>query len=333
MRNVFFCILLSIFVDVFATEVDTSTQIKKTTDAFVSDIDQDIDGNATKSVPKATGKKFQSKFSFKKPLKMVAEQAPKFFIKPRAVIGKISQTYKQVYENSEDVEWQGNMPIVGVGITAGYKNFSLDIYAQQSQSAKDSFFEENPPSRGFILEEDNSAEFYRVDYSLNISYKTTNLFTNLDDNLLFSVGYKFGETNIDVVSRTNRFKEETGELLDAFNYPNNIKFTTQGVTVGIAYGFPIGRNIIGINLAYTPWLNADYSTLLPTDVEPDSTDGRRVGVTWIGPITNNLKYGLSIDWYGYDMKAVDNKDENSELSSIEESIVGFRASLNYDFNW
>ena len=79
-------------------------------------------------------------------------------------------------------------------------------------------------------------------------------------------------------------------------------------------------------------------------VHPDSTSGITIGLRWYGLINNNITYSFSVDSYKYTMDAASaetsfvssdgvKRTTNISLSSIEESVVSFKASLSYIFDW
>jgi len=277
------------------------------------------------------------------------EDTSHFFFEPRVVTGKIYEKYEEKYarDDSDDVLWQDNVPFLGIGLTLGKKNFSVDIYAQQSESGKDSF------ARGSSRQientninslQDYNATLSRKDYALNLSYSKRNLFGR-DHSLIFSVGYKIGQTDINVRARNTHVISITGEENETTN--NNldhqdIQFETKGPTIGLAYGFPVGNSVLGINLGYA-WLNTAHSnSSFVGETNPGSTSGITVGFLWAGSITQNLGYSLSVDGYSYTMDAAtiesQFKDQNGNLQtrvinldSIEESVVTFKVSLSYSF--
>ncbi|MEN8215348.1 MAG: hypothetical protein ABFS56_03015 [Pseudomonadota bacterium] len=253
-----------------------------------------------------------------------------FFFEPRLVTGKIYEKYEENYAESDDILWQDNVPFIGIGLTLGKKNFSVDIYAQQSESGKDSFIRETSS-----LLQDYNATLSRKDYALNLSYIKSNLFS-WDHSLVFSVGYKIGQTDIGV--RTRNITNQSKPIIK----PQDIQFETKGPTIGLAYGFPVGNSVLGINLGYA-WLNTAHSnSSFGVETNPASTSGITVGFLWAGSISKNFGYSLSLDGYSYTMGAVTTKtqfkDQNGnlqtreiKLNSIEESVMTFKFSLSYSF--
>ncbi|MCK5523888.1 MAG: hypothetical protein KAI83_12220 [Thiomargarita sp.] len=265
---------------------------------------------------------------------MGEDDTTNFFFEPRVVVGMHQHSYEEKYtgKDSDDVKWEDNMPFAGLGITLGYKNFSVDVYAQQSASGKAIEFETSDS----LLRDKNIDNLSRKDYAINFSY-AMNLFKKLDDRVVFSTGYKVGHTNI---SGTSRYiSTSTGGI----NYsPIDTQFETNGPTVGISYGFPIGEGVIGLNLAYA-WLKTDY-TSPEMEVTPESTSGLTLGLLWSSPITNNLMFSFSADYYKYTMGAESAKTEfedalgrvqrrDIQLNTIEESVVSIKTSLSYAFDF
>lgn len=288
--------------------------------------------DATESVPKDTSE-LKDDFEPPRPEFDVGEEdTSHFFFEPRVVTGKIYEKYEEKYATSNDILWQDNVPFIGIGLTLGKKNFSVDIYAQQSESGKDSFIRETSS-----LLQDYNANLSRKDYALNLSYSKMNLF-GWEHSLVFSVGYKIGQTDIGV--RARNITNQSNPIIRL----QDIQFETKGPTIGLAYGFPVGNSVLGINMGYA-WLNTAHSNS-DFEVETDAkgTSGITVGFLWAGSITQNLGYSLSVDGYSYTMDAgtIEKppfQDDNGNLqegqritiNGIEESVVTFKFSLSYSF--
>ena len=255
------------------------------------------------------------------------EDTTNFFFEPRIVTGILYQKYEEKYKgDSEAVEWKDNIPFAGLGMTLGYKNFSVDVYAQQSASGKDSFFSSEVDESSAKVK-DYSTNISREDYAINLSY-ARNLFVNLDDRIVFSVGYKAGKTSINGARRRISTPLNTG-IASIFPGHEETQFETKGPTVGISYGFPIGEGVIGLNFGYA-WLKTDFSSPEYMSVDADSTSGITLGLLGSYPITNNLMFSFSADGYQYTMNA---KASRVGLETIEESVVSVKVSLSYAFDF
>lgn len=254
--------------------------------------------------------------------------------KPRLMTGVMQYKYAEKSKdplNSPDVKWRDNMPFWGIGGVVGYKDFSLDAYFQQSVTGKSGLFEV-----GDVLRQDHNTDLKRTDYAVSLAYRIDPLIDNFFDskigNLSLYGGYKVGDTDIRGLRRRT-FPLPTGGLGE-FLKLEETKFETKGPTLGMAYGWPIGSNILGINFGYA-WLQTSYSSTEQT-VIPDSTSGYTVKIIWKGRLSTNLNYSLSLDGYKYTMTAKSVPEElveniNSSLDSIEESVMSFKASLNFTF--
>ncbi len=261
---------------------------------------------------------------------MGEDDTTNFFIEPRVVVGELHHSYKEIYkgEGSSDIKWEDNMPFAGLGITLGYKNFSLDVYAQQSASGKDSFFSSEVVENGVKIKDYNT-DISREDYAINLSY-ARNLFVNWDDRIVFSVGYKAGKTSISGARRNITPLSDEEQYISLGHEEK--QFETNGPTVGISYGFPIGESVIGLNLAYA-WLETTYTP--SENVTPDSTSGLTLGILLSSPITNNLMFNFSVDGYQYTMNAEppDERESLVSIDTIEESVFSIKTSLSYAFDF
>jgi hypothetical protein len=263
---------------------------------------------------------------------MGEDDTTNFFFEPRVVTGMLYQRYEEKYKTSDDVKWEDNIPFVGGGLTLGYKNFSVDVYYQQSASGKAIEFETSDS----LIRDKNIDNLSRKDYAINFSY-AMNLFKKLDDRVVFSTGYKVGHTNI---SGSNRYIP-TGQ--DIKYSPIDTQFETNGPTVGISYGFPIGEGVIGLNLAYA-WLKTDYTSTEMKETTAESTSGLTLGLLWSSPITNNLMFSFSVDGYQYTMGAANaettfidalgrEQPRTITIDSIEENVFSVKTSLSYAFDF
>lgn len=276
---------------------------------------------------------------------MGEDDTTNFFFEPRVVVGMHQHSYEEKYETSDDVKWEDNIPFAGLGLTLGYKNFSLDVYAQQSASGKDSLYDEDdsvlPTGEIVTQDRDYNTDISREDYAINLSY-ARNLFVNWDDRIVFSVGYKVGKTSISGARRNITTNLSTEEVKPNRRHEEK-QFETNGPTLGISYGFPIGEGVIGLNFAYA-WLETDYTSSEMKETTPVSTSGLTLGFIWNSPITNNLMFSFSVDGYQYTMGAASaettfidalgrEQPRKITIDSIEESVVSVKTSLSYAFDF
>jgi hypothetical protein len=247
-----------------------------------------------------------------------------FNFEPRIITGIMYYQYDERYRNSDDVEWSDNMPFLGIGGRLGLNNFSVNGYAQWSDTGVDSFYGVDDS-----FERDHNANFSRQDYAINLSYSIDRLFNRHLGLLSVFIGYKVGRTRI---GGTRRYFLVNQENRIRFNEETDIK--TKGPTIGIAYGWPIGESsVLGIKVARA-MLEGDYDSNLQTvTIKPH---GWTFGLNWSAPITNRLTYRLSLDGYSYPMSVeVSTGPEQlySSIYEIEETVVSFKASLSYMFDF
>lgn len=262
-------------------------------------------------------------------LQPTANQKPRLLpagisLVPRVALGIISFRYKEDYSATSDVEWSDNMPYAGIGVTLDYGNFALDIYGQQTMSGSDSLFETAPES--ILTVRDYNTNLSRRDVAINGSYGIQNLLTDKGDSLLFSVGYKWGKTDINGLRRRTI---STGTEPSYTNYDTEeTEFTSSGPSLGITYGYPIGENSrIGINLAYS-WLGSEHSN---SSIKVDNSQGWTGGLSWISSITHKISYSLSFDYYTYPYGTT-NYGEGLFGYTTEEEATSFNAAISYAFD-
>jgi hypothetical protein len=269
-----------------------------------------------------------------------------FFFEPRVIAGFMSYRYQETYNQNtkKSLDWEGYMPFLGAGIILGYKNFSLDLYARRSAFGKDNQFDatETPGDNGIITNgKEINVGFLHHDYGINLNYQLSKkVLKNIlidNGNIIFSVGYKWGINDIREINRNDSYDENICSSNQAC-YDQTYKLSSQdkqfkmeGITLGVAYGYSIENiGILGINLAYA-WLDTEYSSSINKIFNTDTAKGETIGIQWNGIISNNLTYGLSVDYYKYNINASSTSKDIS-LNSITETVLTTKASLSYTFD-
>jgi hypothetical protein len=221
-------------------------------------------------------------------------KAADFTFLPRVITGVMSHKYEDPLFNEGGVS--AIMPFLGAGATLSYDRLFVDTYIQRSGEG-----------------EDGDSTLTREDYAIAFGYAVT-------DSLSISAGYRKGRTEAENITYAS-----SGTPLTILS-----KFTTQGPFVGAAYGWLIGDGLLGVNLALT-YLDNDYDTEEKSSDKPISYDfpgntwGTTLGAHWKAPITKQLSYGASLDYYTYKFDGSDNN------GFAEENFLALRASLSYRF--
>lgn len=247
----------------------------------------------------------------------------------RLVTGVMQYKYKEKYKNpSNDIEWRDNIPFYGIGIVSDDSDFLFfDAYIQKSATGKSGEFDYVDFPGQEPVRVDHNTDLSRTDFTANIGY-------NINDSFLLSLGYKIGQTEISGPRRRITLSPQN-EIKDTYLSFEETQFYTRGPTFGMAYGKRFGGNILGFNLSYAKLKTTYYGSNVQ-DVIPGDTEGLTIGVSWTGQINNRLNYRLSLDGFEYKMKdarsssTIDKREFSTGLNAIEESIISFKASLNYD---
>lgn len=245
-------------------------------------------------------------------------------ITPRVVNGIMYYRYEEEFSGSNNVTWRDSMPFLGLGVTLGYNNFSVDFYAQQSITGKDSYLEGNEDFR-----QDYNADFSREDYTINVGYRMNELFGyKMNGILSFFAGYKESETDM-----SGPRKITTVALDETRLYFDETQFKTSGYSIGGGYAWPIGESsLLGIKAAVGS-LDGDYSSNQLSRISTASTNFTWLSLNWSSSLTKKVTYGFSLDAQKYAMGATSTDNPNITLRSIEERIISVKALLSYTFDF
>lgn len=207
------------------------------------------------------------------------------------------------------VEISDNVALIGIGGTLVYKKrFYLDAYFQQLGDGNASSYFSNPDvpitdtrSRIDIIDA-SQVDSRRYDYGITLGYvvnKNWSVFT----------GYKAGTTKLTDNHKvtSNDFNIDTGVTTsnpERF-YEYKSEFKAGGPFIGTAYGWRIGKGLLGLNLGWAYLSSGSYKYTLPgypplkPEIKP--TSGLTLGISWKGMINKNWLYGISADAYQYKM--------------------------------
>ncbi|MEK8018130.1 MAG: hypothetical protein VSS75_014750 [Candidatus Parabeggiatoa sp.] len=243
-------------------------------------------------------------------------------ITPRIVNGVMSYKYEEEFTGSDNVKWHDIMPFLGLGVTLGYNNWSIDAYAQKSFTGKDGLFAQSE-----TITRDYATDFTREDYAVNMSYKTKALFGyKMRGVLSFFAGYKYGKTEITGPrSITISSLEES-----SFSF-SEMSLKTNGYSIGGGYSWPIGKSggLLGIKGAFAT-LDGDYDSN-ELGVVTTPTIFTWISINWSSALSKKVTYAFSLDAHNYAMEATPTDQPGVTLSSIEERIISLKALLSYTF--
>jgi hypothetical protein len=248
-----------------------------------------------------------------------------FTITPRVVNGVMSYKYEEEFTGSDNVKWDDIMPFLGLGVTLGYNNWSIDGYVQQSFKGHDSIFEQSSLVESETMTMDSTTDLTREDYAVNLSYKTKALFGyEMSGFLSVFAGYKYGKTDISGIQRIT-----ISSLDKPLLYFAETTFETTGYAIGGGYSWPIGKSgLLGIKMAYGN-LNGDYNSN-QFGVVTSPTDFIWGSIHWSRSLSKNLTYAVSFDAQNYAMEGI-STNRLITINSIEERIISLKALLSYTF--
>ncbi len=249
-------------------------------------------------------------------------------ITPRIVNGVMSYKYEEEFTGSNNVKWDDIMPFLGLGVTLGYNNWSIDAYAQQSFKGHDSIFEQSSLVESETMTMDSTTDLTREDYAVNLSYKTKALFGyEMSGFLSVFAGYKYGKT--DITGPQRRTFENPLSFHRIYFYEKSFK--TNGYSIGGGYSWPIGKSggLLGIKGAFAT-LDGDYDSN-ELGVVTTPTSFTWISINWSSALSKKVTYAFSLDAQNYAMEATPTDQPGVTLSSIEERIISLKALLSYTF--
>ncbi|ALG68130.2 hypothetical protein [Beggiatoa leptomitoformis] len=192
---------------------------------------------------------------------------------------------------------EGSINSVGLGVTAIYQQFYVDIAGEENPNAS----EEETNNLLFT----NTVDFDRNDVALSLGYA-------INDSISTFIGYKYGKSTITARPNSPFAGEE-------------ISLTGYGAFIGAGGGWSV-RNwgFISFSAAYAQ-LDSTYRDLT-VDVVDGNARGTSLSIKWKAPLTENFFYDFSLIRHDYRYKDFEKID-----SDISEQILSLRAGLSYRF--
>ena len=180
--------------------------------------------------------------------------------------------------------------------------------------------------------------FYRKDYSGAFGYTFNRLpwIGSRGDFSLFA-GYRLGKMHhLDSINLTLGNEERAGNVTK-----EEVNFEAKGPFLGFGASFRPFSNSnsrIGIGGAYG-WLEGQYNFSQISNEKQESdliaevqdAKGKSLRAYWSSEIAPQLSYTLSVEYYQYSM-SLSEQISTVEVSSVEELLVTFKASLNVRFD-
>lgn len=199
----------------------------------------------------------------------------------------------------DEVKLDEYLPFLGLGMTfaAPKDKIFISTYFQTTTT-------EDIEGKGTFADSRNT-ELNRQHFSVSVG--SQNLFGSP---LSASVGYKYGNTSYDWTEADINIGQVQKEN----------DFIAKGPFIGVAYSWKIGKDMmLGVRYSYA-WLDGEITTNQTqiggvgdeqevvarnrTEQIFSKANGVNFGVSWNGPITDKLSYGISLDGskYNYEPK-------------------------------
>jgi len=254
---------------------------------------------------------------------------------PRLITGMMNYQYQETWSNKttsggEVQEWKDTIPFIGVGGTLSKGKFTLDFYAQQSDTGKGMLWQDIPDS-SFGTEKEKSFNFSRRDYLIMFGYNNPFAGT-LFEGVGFSLGWKRGEFELGTVERF--YGGNSGVSI----IPRPMERKSSGPVLAVSYGIPVTSAVfLGFNLGLGRL--SDQFNILPVgkaqgQIVETQTYAPVVGIRGEILMTDRLSLNLSIDYSslkgkGYEFGSASNK----RTVDANETVTSLRASLKWNFNF
>lgn len=261
---------------------------------------------------------------------------------PRVGVGM--QKYKMEWASLSDKELEVDeyIPTLTVGGSVSMGRFYFDAYLQQTGTSDETTKYEIDSMHNKILGDKieglgskiditETTKADRRDYALALGY-------GFENGLSFSVGYKYGKT--DITKYSTSVQRENGFTS---SYNADYHFEAEGPFLGLGYGLNLGTGTLSLSGAVAfldgktnDSSNGYYDTHLKTT--PSAT-GLSLSLAWKAPITKQFTYGISLDMYQYDFdeqnwyQSTPSKVAIMDFNPLKvtEESVGVKASLSYSF--
>lgn len=220
-------------------------------------------------------------------------------------------------DSVDNVEFSDWLYLVGGGVTFSYDRFFVDLYGQYSFDGEDDLNLDIAAGGIVVNDLAQDVDFDRIETALTVGYRVTDQFATF-------VGFRYADVNFD----------GSGSL-GAVDADFSTDFNQKGPFVGVGYVVPktILNGTFVANAAVT-YLDGKLENKLDVsaplnDVEFDINGdaiGINAGISWVKPLTNELKLviGADVSRYGF-------KDDDDE-TDFDEVITRLRTELRYSFD-
>ena len=236
----------------------------------------------------------------------------------------------------------------GIGVTAGFGKFLIDISAQKTMEGNDNGtqFIGGFDTGGAGVGHSYTAEFDRQEINLNVAY-------GLSDTVTLFLGYKDAEADLTINLRPGIDDElfflNVGDIFWVGNRAT--EFSYDGFQFGAAFATPIRNGALSLQAAvvmldgeFKERFNGGFlrvTSIVPEVAEPDDFPGLRsfdvtgdalgfnLGIAWTGRFSQKLPrltYVLGLDHSIYEFDA-----DQTFTGNFEEKNTRLRFDLRYEF--
>ena len=187
------------------------------------------------------------------------------------------------------------MALIGLGATFIIDSWFVDTYMQKTDRGSFSGNDfATTDEFGFFSITDQKGEIDHSDIAVAVGRA-------FDGGLSLSLGYKFGETEINETA-LDSFNDFPGGPIGTQDYNAKQVFKNEGPFVSLGYGRALGGGVIAASVAVAD-LDSDYFLdefeSRVGQISGDAT-GISLGAFWKAPLTEHINYKVSIDYYRYD---------------------------------
>jgi len=219
-------------------------------------------------------------------------------------------------DSVDNIEFSDFLYLVGGGLTISKNRFFVDLYGQYSFAGEDELDLDAVVGGVNANNVVQDVDFDRIETAVTLGYRVTDQFATF-------VGFRYADANFDGSGSLGAVSVDLSTTLNHL-----------GPFIGVGYVVPKtifnGSFVGNAALAYLDGeLENDIeSNALVNDASFDvdgAAIGYNVGLSWVAPLTNQLKLVLGADVAQYNFEDDDNQTDFDEL------IARFRTELRYSF--
>jgi hypothetical protein len=250
---------------------------------------------------------------------------------PRVFIGVSDYDFTPSAELATDAQTFGGaetsdtMALAGLGATLIVDSWFVDAYMQKTDQGSFN-------GQDFVIDQGiGSTTFTDQNGEIDHSDVTFAIGRAFDAGVSLSLGYKFGETEVNETS-LDVFRDFEFGTTETSDFSAKQVFKNEGPFISLGYGRAVGNGVIAANVAVAD-LDADYFLEEFTEDDPFSgqisgdATGVSLGAFWKASLTEHMSYKVSVDYYRYDFDFGFDPDFPGERAEAREEATTIKFEI------